>query len=90
MKRVRENKDIEGALKFMDDLLSPEILTLRNWGIEGEDYLVGDDGLFYRTDEMRANANDQAYINAHLCSYSYFPNYGGINAAAPNYQPKDD
>ncbi|MBR4224935.1 MAG: sugar ABC transporter substrate-binding protein [Oscillospiraceae bacterium] len=87
-------KDIPGALKFMDDLLSPEILTLRNWGVEGEDYLVGDDGLYYRTDEMRANANDQAYINKHLCSYSYFPNYSGmdhdgINAASPQYQPKE-
>ncbi len=86
--------DIPAAMKFIDDLLSPEILTIRNWGIEGQDYLVGDDGLFYRTDEMRANANDQAYINANLCSYSYFPNYGGmdhdgINAAAPNYQPKE-
>lgn len=87
-------QDIPGAMKFIDDLLSPEILTLRNWGIEGEDYLVGDDGLFYRTDEMRANANDQGYINSHLCPYSYFPNYGGmdhdgINAASAQYQPKE-
>ena len=87
-------KDIPGALKFIDDLLSPEILTLRNWGIEGDDYLVGEDGLFYRTDDMRSKANDQAYINSHLCSYSYFPNYGGmdhdgINAASAQYQPKE-
>lgn len=87
-------QDIEGAMKFMNDLLSPEILTLRNWGVEGTDYLVGDDGLYYRTDEMRKNANDQSYINSHLCSYSYFPNYrgmdhDGVNAANPTYQPKE-
>lgn len=87
-------KDIEGAMKFIDDLLSPEILTLRNWGQEGIDYLVGDDGLFYRTDEMRKNAVDQAYLNANMCSYSYFPNYegmdhDGINACNANNQPSE-
>jgi putative aldouronate transport system substrate-binding protein len=87
-------QDIPGALKFIDDLLSPEILTLRNWGVEGTDYIKGDDGLFYRDETMRANANDQAYINKHMCPYSYFPNYGGmdhdgVNAASAQYQPKE-
>jgi len=87
-------QDVEGALKFMNDLLDPEILTLRNWGQEGIDYLVGDDGLFYRDDTMRANANDQAYINANSCPYAYFPNYAGmdhdgINACNASCQPKE-
>ena len=34
------------ALQFVDDLLSEEIHNLRFWGVEGEDYQVGDDGLF--------------------------------------------
>ena len=84
-------KDPEGAMQFLNDLLDPEILTLRNWGQEGIDYNVGEDGLFTRTDEMRANSNDQAYINANLCPYAYFPNYvgmdhDGINACNANYQ----
>lgn len=86
--------DIEGAMKFLNDLLSPEILTLRNWGQEGIDYFVGDDGLFYRNEEQRKNSVDQAYINANMCSYSYFPGYigmdhDGINAYNPSNQPAE-
>lgn len=86
--------DIEGAMKFLDDLLSPEILTLRNWGQEGIDYFVGDDGLFYRNDEQRKNSVDQSYINANMCPYSYFPGYtgmdhDGINAFNPSNQPAE-
>lgn len=85
-------KDIEGALGFLNDLLSPEVMTLRNWGIEGEDYLVDEDAVFYRTEEMRVNASETAYKASHLCSYSYFPNwegmsYDGINTANPKDQP---
>lgn len=85
-------KDVEGALQFLNDLLSPEVMTLRSWGIEGVDYLVDEDGVFSRTDEMRANAADTAYKASHLCTYSYFPNWvgmshDGINAAGPGDQP---
>lgn len=87
-------EDIEGAMKFLDDILSPEILTLRNWGQEGIDYLVDDDGMFYRTQEMRDNSVDQNYINANYCYYSYFPNYEGMdhdgkNACNPGNQPAE-
>ena len=87
-------KDIPGALKFIDDLLSPEILTIRSWGIEGQDYLVGDDGLFYRTEEMREQSKDQAYREANNCNYSYFPSYSGMNMDGKNaydaaHQPKE-
>lgn len=87
-------KDVEGALQFVNDLLSPEILTLRHWGEEGKDYLVGDDGLFYRTQEMRDNAVKADYKASHLCSYSYFPQYDGMNpdlknAAKPDQQPSE-
>lgn len=82
--------DIPGAMQFLNDLLEPEILTIRNWGIEGVDYLVGDDGLYYRTQEMRDNSVDQSYINKNLCPYAYFPNYvgmdhDGINACNASY-----
>lgn len=86
--------DIEGAMKFLDDLLSLEILTLRNWGQEGIDYFVDDNGLFYRNDEQRKNSVDQSYINANMCPYSYFPGYtgmdhDGINAYNPSNQPSE-
>ena len=63
-------KDVEGALQFIDDLLSQDIHNLRFWGEEGVDYEVDDDGLFYRTEEQRMQAADTAYKASHLCSYS--------------------
>ena len=85
-------EDVEGALKFVNDLLDPEILTLRMWGEEGVDYLVDDDGIFYRTQEMRDNAVKADYKASHLCGYAYFPQYNGMNpdlknAANPGQQP---
>ena len=87
-------KDVEGALQFIDDLLSQEMHTLRFWGIEGVDYEVGEGGVFYRTDEQRKNADDQAYKVANRCDYSYFPHYQGmnpdnINAWQPQNQPDE-
>ncbi|MDF2801185.1 MAG: carbohydrate transporter substrate-binding protein family [Anaerocolumna sp.] len=87
-------KDVEGALQFVNDLLSKEVTTLRSWGIEGVDYAVDEAGLFYRTQEMRDNAVNAEYKASHLCTYSYFPNYQGmnldeINAATPDRQPSE-
>ena len=87
-------KDVEGALKFVNDLLDPEIITIRSWGIKGVDYLVGDDGLYYRNQEMRDNAVKTEYKSSHLCSYGYFPNYSGMNpdgknAMTPETQPSE-
>lgn len=87
-------KDVEGALQFLNDLLSPEVRILRGWGIEGVDYEVGEDGLFSRTDEQWMNVSDATYKASHMCSYSYMPNYSGmladgINAADPGQQPTE-
>ncbi len=85
-------KDVEGAMKFLNDLLSQEVMTLRFWGIEGVDYEVGTDGVFFRTQLQRDNAVSQDYQVANLCKYSYFPqlegmNLDGINAWEPGSQP---
>ena len=86
--------DPEGALKFVDDLLSPEIHRLRFWGEEGTDYSEGEGGLFYLTDEQAALLNDKEYENAHRCYYGFFPYYygmdrDGINAYRATYQPSE-
>ena len=86
---TKDCDDVEAALQFVDDLLSEEIHNLRFWGVEGEDYQVGDDGLFYRTKEQRAKAAETDYKASHACSYSYFPQYDGtcddgLNATKPN------
>ena len=87
-------KDVEGALQFVNDMLNEDALALRFWGTEGQDYLVDDNGLFYRTQEMRNNGNDATYKAANLCAYSYLPQYegmhlDGINAAKPDQQPAE-
>jgi len=48
----------ELILTFLDTMLSPEWQIILSWGIEGEDFFVDANGVFYRNDEQRANAND--------------------------------
>lgn len=75
--------DIDAAFKFMNDLLDQEIHDLRFWGVEGEDYLVDENGLYYRTDEMRTKCADPTYKASHLCSYSYMPQWLGTSPGRP-------
>jgi putative aldouronate transport system substrate-binding protein len=89
-------KDIEGALQFVEDLLSPEMMTLRYWGEEGVDYMVGDDGVFYKTPEQRANYDNQDWVTENLVNkaYAYFPHFegqlaDGVNAQDPKNQPNE-
>ena len=72
-------EDPEAAVKFLNDLLSPEILNLRFWGLEGTDYMVGDDGVFYQTEEQYTQWRDTDYAKRHICTYSYFPYYWGMS-----------
>ena len=87
-------QDIEGAMAFLNGLLEDEIITLRYWGIEGVDYEVGEDGVFYRTSEQRSMSRDGNYDAGHYCMYEQFPRFegmleDGINAFSPEYQPKE-
>ena len=82
------------AFSFLNDLLSQEIHDLRFWGIEGFDYLVDDQGLFYRTEEMRENWKSYDYLYSHTCEYSYMPHMNGmsrdgINRMIPDEQPDE-
>ncbi len=84
-------EDPDAAFKFLSDILDQDIHDLRMWGVEGVDYLVDDDGLYYRTDEMRTQCADDAYKASHLCGYSYMPQWlgtsrDGINAMTPGEQ----
>ncbi len=87
-------KDPDGAVAFINDLLSPEILNLRMWGEEGVDYKTGSDGVFYLTDEQTGLGEDKDYRFRQRCEYAYFPfykgmNLDGVNAYAPEYQPSE-
>ncbi len=86
--------DVDAAFQFIDDLLSQEIHDLRFWGVEDVDYLVDDDGLYYRTEDMRMQCSNTDYKASHICDYSYFPQwYGtsrdGKNAMQPTEQPSE-
>lgn len=87
-------EDVEGVLQMLNDLLEPEIMTLRKWGVEGVDYLTDEEGRYYRTQEMREQAAETGYKASHLCAYSYLPIWegmstDGINAMSPDEQPSE-
>ena len=48
----------EMILDFFEIMMSEEWQKILFWGIENEDYLVNEDGLFYRTEEMRIEQDD--------------------------------
>ncbi len=88
----KDCEDPEAAMKFVNDLLDQEIHDLRYWGIKDVDYSVDENGNFYRTEEQRVKAADTVNRTAHLCPYSYFPQWqgtstDGINATKPENQP---
>lgn len=87
-------EDVDAAFKFVNDILDQEIHDLRFWGVEGVDYLVDENGLYYRTEEMRMQCADTEYKASHLCSYGYFPQWlgtskDGINAMQPAEQTSE-
>lgn len=87
-------KNPELAFKFMNDILNQDIHDLRYWGIKDVDYCVDEDGLYYRTDEQRANAANPSYQASHFCMYTYMPQWlgtsrDGINAMQPGQQPSE-
>ena len=84
--------DPEGAMQFISDMLEPDVHTLRFWGVEGEDYTVGEDGIFTMSEEQYANYNDSDYKKKHFCIYDYMPQIqgmspDGVNAYIPTNQP---
>ena len=88
-------KDPDKAFKFIVDCaMDQELHDLRWWGVEGVDYGVDSDGLYFRTDEQRQNWADTSYQAAHRCQYSYFPQWHGTsrdgkNANKPEEQPSE-
>ena len=76
--------DPDRAFKFLSDIMEQDIHDLRFWGVEGVDYLVDEDGMYYRTQEMRDKQNNQAYRASHMCPYSYMPQWLGTSRDGKN------
>ena len=51
-----KNPDV--VVSFLNTMMSEEWQKIFNWGIEGEDYLVDENGRYYRTPEMREQQKD--------------------------------
>ncbi len=85
----------EKYIEIAETLLSDEWQKIFTWGIEGEDYLVDEEGMFYRTEEQRSNAEDVNWKLANKAEalYASLPKIQGLfddgNAADPNSQPKE-
>ena len=83
-------QDPDLAFSFLSALLDQDIHDLRFWGIEGVDYLVDSNGIYYRTEEMRANGSDYNYLASHTCEYSYMPQWEGRSKDGINYMKPAD
>ena len=85
----------EKALKFLDLMLSEPWQKVLSWGIEGEDYEVGDDGMFFRTDEQRSNYRDLTWRASNRLDalLDVLPKHQGQfsdgNAYSPDDQPTE-
>lgn len=64
----------EAAIKYLDYLCSDEGQVLVNWGIEGTNYLLDDDGHRYRTqEEVDASNNDKNYSKTTGVGFHNYP-----------------
>ena len=86
-------KDPARVLQLFDDMLDERWQKIFGWGIEGEDYLVDENGMFYRTEDMRAEQAQISwkYENKANALTSYAPKIEGSfsdgNATSAFYQP---
>lgn len=85
----------ERLFKILDAFMEPDIVRLTHWGIEGQDYTVGPDGLFERTKVQRRRAEDPDYMEQQGLRDPWygFPRFVGFfddgNAVKPEYQPSE-
>lgn len=85
----------EKVLELFDTLLDEKWQKLFSWGIEGEDYLVDEEGMFYRTQEMRVEqyTEDWDYKNSAETLFDHLPKIEGTysdgNAATVGNQLRE-
>ena len=89
------SKQPKKALKFLDTMLSEEWQKILSWGIAGEDYQVGADGVFSRTDQQRKNYKDVTWRASNRLDalLDMLPKHNGKfsdgNAYSPDDQPAE-
>ena len=81
--------DPVAAIQYLDVNISKEAILLTNWGIEGVDYEVDEEGKYYRTPEQLERGNDKSYRNEHWGSSLLWVVQGSFddgNAVIPGNQ----
>jgi len=80
---------------MFETFLSEEWQKIFNWGFEGEDYLVDDEGRMYRTPEMREEQGDPVWKSKNKITsfFALMPKIQGQyedgNGAGPGEQPEE-
>jgi putative aldouronate transport system substrate-binding protein len=85
-------KDPVAAIKLLDYICSDEGQVLVNWGIEGVNYFIDDNGHRYRTEEeaKEANSNKDYSKTTGVGFHTYpFPCYGAgvVDSTGSTYTP---
>lgn len=85
------SKQPKKALKFLDTMLSEEWQKILSWGVAGEDYQVGADGVFSRTDQQRKNYKDITWRASNRLDalLDMLPKHEGKFSDGNAYQPDD-
>lgn len=87
-------KDPDRIMRFLDTLLKEENQILAKWGVEGETYLVDENGRFYKTQEMVDQETLAFREDFGLSVFDWdWPHYGdgtlsNGNSATPGRQPE--
>jgi len=88
-----KNPDV--AVAFVNEIMKEEWQKILSWGVEGEDYQVGADGKFTRTEEQRANSRDLVWRSSNklMALLDIMPKHQGSysdgNAYGADDQPEE-
>jgi putative aldouronate transport system substrate-binding protein len=84
-------QQVDTVMLFLETMMSERWQVLLSWGVEGEEYLVGDDGMYYRTQEMRDNDNDLTWraSNRLMAFRDQLPKHQGTLDNGNFYGPAD-
>lgn len=86
-------KDPDRIMKLFESLLDEKWQKLLQWGEEGIDYLVDENGMYYRNDQMRKDQQspDWKLVNKADDLFEFAPKLEGTysdgNATSPGLQP---
>lgn len=84
-------EDPERFVKLLDALITEEWQKLFTWGVEGVDYSVDENGLFYRSQEQRDNFDSLEWRLANMGGefFEQMPKMEGKFSDGNTYRPAD-